>query len=132
MLINFQVWVPVGALERQACNHRQRWLQPLLNFGDMAYAMRQGYAVIGGDTGHQWVDPNDLSWGMGHPEKIIDWGTRSINAITAPGKRIVTELQGRGASVLLLRLLNRRSSRLRGDAALPAGLRRHDQWCAGQ
>ena len=98
-LINFQVWVPVGAAwNGKLVTTGNGGYSPSLNFGDMAYAMRQGYAVIGGDTGHQSADPNDLSWGMGHPEKIIDWGTRSINAITARGKTIVTQLQGRGAS----------------------------------
>ena len=71
---------------------------PALTYADMAYAMRQGYAAIGGDTGHQTADGNDMTWGVGHPEKIADWGTRSINAITTPGKRIVAQLQGRPAS----------------------------------
>jgi feruloyl esterase len=58
-----------------------------LSYGDVAYAMRQGYATLGGDTGHQ--TRIDFFWGISHPEKIIDWGTRSINAITAPGKKII-------------------------------------------
>jgi feruloyl esterase len=91
--INFEVWVPTT----------EKWngklvatgnggYSPALSYADMAYALRQGYATLGGDTGHQ---PNDdLIFGVGHPEKIIDWGTRSLNAITVPGKRIVSTLQG--------------------------------------
>ncbi|KAF1046317.1 tannase/feruloyl esterase family alpha/beta hydrolase [Xylophilus sp.] len=90
--INFQVWVPQGA----------RWngkfvatgnggYSPQLSYGDMAHALRQGYAVAGGDTGHT---TEDMAWGQGHPEKIIDWGTRSIHAITEPAKRLVAALQG--------------------------------------
>ena len=52
---------------------------------------------MGGDTGHQTSTSDDLLWGVGHPEKIIDWGTRSIHAITDAGKRIVAVFQGRAA-----------------------------------
>jgi feruloyl esterase len=64
----------------------------------MAYAMRQGYAVVGGDTGHQSADPNDMFWGVGHPEKIKDWGTRSIHAITVPAKQAIAQLQGKAVA----------------------------------
>ncbi len=63
----------------------------------MVRAVAAGYAAIGGDTGHQTPTPDDLLWGAGHPERIADWGSRSIHAITAPGRRIV-ELAG-GESV---------------------------------
>jgi hypothetical protein len=39
-----------------------------------------------------------MKWAVGHPEKIVDWGTRSINAITVPAKRIVAHLRGRDAT----------------------------------
>ncbi|HEX2539659.1 MAG TPA: tannase/feruloyl esterase family alpha/beta hydrolase [Caldimonas sp.] len=92
-LINFQVWVPQGA----AWNGKlvvtgNGGYSPALSYGDMAYAMRQGYAVVGGDTGHQSSDPNAMFWGVGHPEKIRDWGSRSIHAITEPSKQAVAAL----------------------------------------
>src|SRR5690606_35000671 len=95
----FQVWV----LQGEAWNGKlvatgNGGYSHALSYGDMAYAMRQGYAVIGGDTGHQSADPNAMFWGVGHPEKIIDWGTRSVHAITVPAKQVVAELQGRAAS----------------------------------
>jgi feruloyl esterase len=98
-LIKFEVWVPQGA----AWNGKlvvtgNGGYSPALSYGDMAYAMRQGYAAIGGDTGHQVADVNDMKWAVGHPEKIIDWGTRSINAITVPAKRIVAHLRGKDAT----------------------------------
>jgi feruloyl esterase len=98
-LVKFEIWVPDG----QAWNGKMvvtgnGGYSPALSTGDMAYAMRQGYAVVGGDTGHQSSDPNEMFWGVGHPEKIRDWGTRSIHAITAPSRALVAGLSGQEPS----------------------------------
>jgi feruloyl esterase len=93
-LINFELWVPsADTWNGKLVTTGNGGYSYTLSYNDMAYALRQGYATMGGDTGHQGTDPNDMLWGVGHPEKIRDWGTRSIHAITAPGKRIVEELQ---------------------------------------
>jgi feruloyl esterase len=92
-LVHFEVWVP------------RTWNGKLVvtgnggygnvpSYGDMARALAQGYAAVGGDTGHQTPTPDDLEWGMGHPERIIDWGSRSIHAITVPSKRIIERASG--------------------------------------
>lgn len=91
--IEFEVWVP------------QSWNGKLVvtgnggygnvpSYGDMAHALRQGYAAAGGDTGHQGATPDDLLWGVGHPDRIEDWGSRSIHAITDPAKRIAAAVGG--------------------------------------
>jgi feruloyl esterase len=98
-LINFQLWVPEGtAWNGKLVTTGNGGYSPALSYGDMAYAMRQGYAVVGGDTGHQSSDPNEMFWGVGHPEKIADWGSRSIHAITVPAKRVVAGLRAQSAS----------------------------------
>jgi feruloyl esterase len=98
-LVKFEVWVPGSA----AWNGKMvvtgnGGYSPAMNLGDMAYAMRQGYAVVGGDTGHQSSDPNEMFWGVGHPEKIRDWGSRSIHAITVPSKVLVEGLAAKAPS----------------------------------
>jgi feruloyl esterase len=94
-LINFQVWVPQGsAWNGKLVTTGNGGYSPALSYGDMAYALRQGYAAVGGDTGHQSTDPNEMFWGVGHPEKIRDWGSRSIHAITVPAKQLVAGLRG--------------------------------------
>lgn len=98
-LIRFEVWVPTGtAWNGKLVTTGNGGYSPALSYGDMAYALRQGYAAIGGDTGHQSSDPNEMFWGVGHPEKIADWGTRSIHAITAPGKQLIAAMQARAPS----------------------------------
>ncbi|MBC5781327.1 tannase/feruloyl esterase family alpha/beta hydrolase [Ramlibacter sp. USB13] len=96
-LVNFELWVPQDGWNGKMVTTGNGGYSPALSYNDMAYAMRQGYAVMGGDTGHQSTDPNEMFWGVGHPEKIKDWGTRSINAITVPGKGILAHLQGQSA-----------------------------------
>lgn len=97
-LVNFEMWVPASGWNGKLVTTGNGGYSPALNYGDMAYAMRQGYAVMGGDTGHQSTDPNEMFWGVGHPEKIKDWGTRSVHAITVPGKAILAQLQGKAAA----------------------------------
>jgi feruloyl esterase len=94
-LINFEVWIPAG----------ERWhgklvvvgnggYSPAIGYANMAGALERGYAAVGGDTGHQSSDPNDMLWAVGHPEKIVDWGTRSIHAITAASKSLLADFRG--------------------------------------
>ena len=54
----------------------------------MAAALLQGYAATGSDTGHQTATPDDLLWGRGYPQRIEDWGSRSVHAIIGPARRI--------------------------------------------
>ena len=95
-LINFEVWVPdEAAWNGKLVVTGNGGYSPSLSYGDMAYAMRQGYAVVGGDTGHQSADPNAMFWGVNQPEKIADWGSRSIHAITTPARALVEALAAR-------------------------------------
>ena len=87
-LVNFEVWVP-GAWNGKIVVTGNGGYSNVPSYRDMAYAISQGYAAVGGDTGHQTPTPDDLQWGSGHPERILDWGTRSIHAITVPSQRIV-------------------------------------------
>ena len=51
----------------------------------MAKALNQGYAAAGSDTGHEG---GDLSFGVGHPEKINDWSYRAVHVMTDTAKLI--------------------------------------------
>jgi feruloyl esterase len=93
--IHFEVWLPTDV----------PWNGKLLAVGNggysgaiaywqMAQALRRGYAVAGGDTGHTG---EGLEFGLGHPEKIKDWGDRSIHAIASAAKAIVRAYEGKDA-----------------------------------
>jgi feruloyl esterase len=90
-LVNFEVWVP-DTWNKKIVVTGNGGYSNVPSFRDMAYAVSQGYAAAGGDTGHQTPTPDDLQWGAGHPERILDWGTRSIHAITQPAQRIAASI----------------------------------------
>jgi hypothetical protein len=76
--IRFELAVPVG----------EAWNGRYLQVGNGAFAGRipeadileglaSGYAVSGTDDGHQ-AGPADVSWALGHPEKVVDFGYRAV------------------------------------------------------
>jgi feruloyl esterase len=67
-------------------------------FGTIAYpalaaALARGYAVSSTDTGHAG---GSASFGLGHPEKVIDFGWRAVHEMTVASKQIVSAHYGRG------------------------------------
>jgi feruloyl esterase len=89
--INFELWIPATG-----------WNQKLWAFGNGGYSgsmglsgmvaqLTRGYATLIGDTGH---DTEDMMFVVGNPEKMADWGYRSVHAITVASKYILTAAQG--------------------------------------
>ena len=87
-IVKFEVWIPEPWNGKIVATGNGGYSN-IPTYRDMAHALGQGYAAVGGDTGHQTPTPDDLLWGVGHPERIEDWGSRSIHAIIGPAKRIV-------------------------------------------
>jgi hypothetical protein len=48
----------------------------------LAQALAKGYATAGTDNGHQDGDAASAKWGLGHPEKVIDFGWRAVKTTT--------------------------------------------------
>jgi tannase/feruloyl esterase len=53
----------------------------------MMAALRRGYAATGTDTGHMG---GGAEWGLGHPEKVVDFGWRAVHEMTVAAKTLVT------------------------------------------
>jgi feruloyl esterase len=92
--IRFEVWIPAKWNGKIVVTGNGGYGNAL-TYPDMVLALSEGYAAAGGDTGHQTSTPDDLLWGVDHPQRIIDWGSASIHTITGPSKRIVERLEGR-------------------------------------
>jgi feruloyl esterase len=91
--IHFEVWIPEGA----GWNGKFQGVGTggfagSISYGPLAEGVRRGYATASTDAGHLG---DDLTFAHGHPEKIVDWGYRSIHLMTEAGKLIVRNHTGR-------------------------------------
>lgn len=93
--IKFEVWIPAA----DAWNGKFQGVgnggyQGSISYGAMATALRRGYATASTDTGHTG---DDVIFGKGHPERVIDFGWRAIHVMTDTAKLIVRTATGRFA-----------------------------------
>ena len=93
--IKFEVWLPPA----EAWNGKFQGVgnggySGAIGYTAMATALRRGYAVASTDTGHAG---DDMKFGQGHPEKVIDWAYRSVHVMTEASKLIVRNAQGKFA-----------------------------------
>jgi feruloyl esterase len=91
--INIEVWIPEGG----AWNGKFQGVGTggfagSISYGALADGVRRGYATASTDTGHLG---DDLTFALGHPEKIVDWGYRSVHLMTDAGKLLVRNNTGR-------------------------------------
>ena len=78
--IKFEVWLPPA----EAWNGKFQGVgnggySGAIGYTAMATALRRGYAVASTDTGHAG---DDMKFGQGHPEKVIDWAYRAVHVMT--------------------------------------------------
>ncbi len=94
--IHFEVWLP----------NRTEWNGKFLGTGNGGYmgvigypamtaALNQGYATAGSDTGHVG---GHMRFGLGHPEKVVDFAYRAGDEMTVAAKLIVHEYMGKFAA----------------------------------
>jgi feruloyl esterase len=91
--IHFEIWLPVpaawnGKLEGTG----NGGFSSGMSYTTMATALRQGYATAGSDTGHEG---GDLRFGVGHPQKIVDWSYRAVHLMTDASKVIARNYYAR-------------------------------------
>ena len=93
--IKFEVWIPpVEAWNGKFQGVGNGGYQGSISYAAMATALRRGYATASTDTGHTG---DDMKFGQGHPEKVIDYGCRAVHLMTETAKLIVRNAQGRFA-----------------------------------
>lgn len=90
--IGIEVWLPAQAAwngKYQAVGNGG-W-GGSLNTGDMAQALARGYATSSTDTGHSG---GRASFAPGYPEKLIDYGYRSVHEMTVAAKALIAAYYG--------------------------------------
>jgi feruloyl esterase len=92
--IKIEVWLPTGGWNRRLEGVGNGAFMSSIFYWNLAEALGQGYAVAATNTGH---DGNSGEFAFGHPEKLIDWGYRSVHEMTVTAKAIITARYGNPA-----------------------------------
>jgi feruloyl esterase len=89
--IKVEVWLPASGWNGkfQAVGN-SNWAGTI-SYTAMAAAVAAGYATASTDTGHVG---NTGSFALGHPEKVIDMGHRSVHEMTVKAKAVIDAFYG--------------------------------------
>ena len=91
--IRFEVWMPDSGWNGRFRAVGNTGFGGMMNYDDMAPALRRGYATASTDTGHIG-DDRDAVWALGHPEKVADVGYRAVHEITEKSKAVLHAFYG--------------------------------------
>jgi feruloyl esterase len=86
--IGFEVWLPEKDWNGRYYQLGSGGFSGTIHHPALAAELRRGNAVAATDTGHR-ADAFDATWALGHPEKIVDYGYRSIRETSHAAKALV-------------------------------------------
>ena len=89
--IKIEVWLPLTGWNGKLQSVGNGAWQGSIGYAAMAEALGRGYATASTDTGHVG---GSASFGMGHPEKVIDFAYRSEHEMTVAAKAIINRMYG--------------------------------------
>lgn len=90
-----EVWLPLAGWNGRFRGEGNGGFAGQIYYGQMADAVIQHSATAGTDTGH----PNPTgTFALGHPEKVKDFGWRSIHDMTLQAKQLIAAFYGRPAT----------------------------------
>jgi feruloyl esterase len=93
--IHFEVWIPsVETWNGKFEDVGNGGYSGDLNYWSMGRALKLGYATASHDTGHPG---EDMKFGQGHPEKIVDYAYRAVHVMTDTSKLLIRLETGRYA-----------------------------------
>ena len=89
--IKMEVWMPASNWNGKYQAVGNGAFNGNINTGAMKTALGRGYAVSSTDTGHAG---DSGSFGLGHPEKVIDFGWRAVHERPSQSKAIIAAYYG--------------------------------------
>jgi feruloyl esterase len=89
--IKSEIWLPMSGWNGKFLQVGNGAWGGSIQYGPLGNALRRGYAAASTDTGHTG---SDASFAMGHPEKLIDFGYRSVHETAVQGKATVAAAYG--------------------------------------
>lgn len=89
--IRSEVWLPMSGWNGKLYMVGNGAWGGSIQYAAMAEGLRRGYAAVSTDTGHTGAD---ASFAVGHPEKLIDFGYRSVHETAVQSKATAAALYG--------------------------------------
>lgn len=93
--IVIEVWLPATGWNGRLQGLGNGGFAGTVPHAAMSAAAKRGYAVVGTDTGHKGGD--NAEWALGHPDKVVDFGYRSIHEMSTFAKAAVRAFYGEPA-----------------------------------
>ena len=91
--IKVEVWMPTAGWNGKFQAVGNGAFTGSIRYNSMAAALGRGYATSSTDTGHVG---NTASFALGHPEKLIDFGWRSMHEMTVAAKQVIATYYDEG------------------------------------
>ena len=95
--IGFELWLPASGWNGRYYQLGNGGFAGTIHHPALAAELRRGNAVASTDTGHR-ANAFDASWALNHPEKIVDYGYRSLQETSRAANALVRAYYGRPAS----------------------------------
>ena len=89
--IKIEVWLPTTSWNGKFQAVGNGGWAGTISYPALAQALAAGYAAASTDTGHTG---NNAAFVVGHPEKVIDLGYRSVHEMTAKAKAVINAFYG--------------------------------------
>jgi feruloyl esterase len=94
--IAFEVWLPLEKWNGKFAGVGNGGWAGIISYPALGEQLRRGYATVSTNTGHAAEPGFDMAkFGFGHPERLIDFGWRSVHEMTVKGKAITEAFYGR-------------------------------------
>jgi feruloyl esterase len=92
--IKIEIWMPVSSWNGRFLGVGNGGWGGSIAYPALLTALKQGFAAASTDTGHAGKS-GDASFALGHREKLIDFGYRSVHLMSVDAKAIITKFYGK-------------------------------------
>jgi feruloyl esterase len=92
--IGTEVWLPMGGWNGRYVQLGTGGFAGTIPEAGMAAEVSRGNAVAVTDTGHRGADGFDASWALDGPQRVVDYGHRSLKVSAVAAKAVVEAFYG--------------------------------------
>jgi feruloyl esterase len=93
--IHVEIWMPATGWNGKLESVGNGGWSGSISYPAMLTALGRGYATASTDTGHSG---SSASFAAGHPEKLVDFGSRSVHEMTRTARQVISAFYDEGPS----------------------------------